>query len=619
MFKKSLSAFLFLTVFLSITASGIAQEKKGLELAKQLAKDIIAGDYRNITILAVKETLGEQAVLELSKELNYAGIPFTFQEIELGTAPELRRTISSILRPEIAGIVPLGDESALQSIIAQMRNLGVEQPVLMYTTTEEGTRILKEKEIMPTYTTVLELQRSTKEDILFLKNGDKLTGTVLNPSLEIRTSYADLSFDTRLIAGITLEAEAYMERIYTVNQNLFSGFMSDPAIEFKLSSGSEVTIRKEKIAKIIFRVREKELRGIPRSDVLFLTNGDIFTGKVTDKTLQVKTTYADIPVKVDNIQHIAFIAGENVLTRIILNNNDQVQGILQNDDINIELDAGPPITVYKDRIKEINMRMGYDEPIEVSGMGVSDLAFAPEEAASEDMVLIPAGEFIMGSNDGDDDEKPVHRLYLDAYYIDKYEVTNAQFCKFLNEKGNQKEGGTTWLDIGSSGCLIDYISGQYHPKPGYEGHPVVMVSWYGARAYAKWADKRLPTEAEWEKAARGSLVGKKYPWGDSIDFSRANYDKNMGRSTPVGSYPANGYGLYDMAGNVWEWVSDWYDENYYSRSPDKNPRGPDNPYSRDTRGGGWGSSAWSLRCANRSFYPPRDVSNTLGFRCAKPP
>ena len=255
MFKKSLSAFLFLTVFLSIIASGIAQEKKDLELAKQLAKDIIAGNYRNITILAVKETLGEEAVLELSKELNYAGIPFTFQEIELGTVPELRRTISSILRPEIAGIVPLGDESALQSIIAQMRNLGVEQPVLLYTTTEEGTRILKEKEIMPTYTTVLEFQRSAKEDILFLKNGDKLTGTVLNPSLEIRTSYANLSFDTRLIAGITLEAGAYMERIYTVNQNRFSGFISDPAIEFKLSSGSEITIRKEKIATIIFCVR----------------------------------------------------------------------------------------------------------------------------------------------------------------------------------------------------------------------------------------------------------------------------------------------------------------------------------------------------------------------------
>ena len=414
MFKKSLSAFLFLTVFLSITASGIAQEKKDLEFAKQLAKDIIAGDYRNITILAVKETLGEQAVLELSKELNYAGIPFTFQEIELGTAPELRRTISSILRPEIAGIVPLGDESALQSIIAQMRNLGVEQPILMYTTTEEGTRILKEKEIMPTYTTVLEFQRSAKEDILFLKNGDKLTGTVLNPSLEIRTSYANLSFDTRLIAGITLGAGAYMERIYTVNQNLFSGFISDPVIEFKLSSGSEITIRKEKIATIIFRVREKELRGIPRNDVLFLTNGDIFTGKVTDKTLQVKTTYTDITIKVDNIRHIGFIAGENMLTRIILNNNDQVQGILQNDDINIELDTGPPITVYKDRIKEINMRMGYGEPIEIFGMGVSDLAFAPEEAASEEMVLIPAGEFIMGSNAGDDDEQPVPRLYRDA-------------------------------------------------------------------------------------------------------------------------------------------------------------------------------------------------------------
>ena len=150
-----------------------------------------------------------------------------------------------------------------------------------------------------------------------------------------------------------------------------------------------------------------------------------------------------------------------------------------------------------------------------------------EEESYTDMVRIPAGEFMMGSNDGDNDEKPIHKVYLDAYYIDIYEVTNAQFSRFLNEKGNQKEGGVTWLNIGIEYCLIEYKNGKYQPKSGYANHPVIEVSWYGARAYAEWIGKRLPTEAEWEKAARGGLVGKKYPWGDSIDSSKVNYSRKV--------------------------------------------------------------------------------------------
>jgi len=236
-----------------------------------------------------------------------------------------------------------------------------------------------------------------------------------------------------------------------------------------------------------------------------------------------------------------------------------------------------------------------------------------------DMVLIPAGEFLMGSEDGDDDEKPVHKIYLDAYYIDKYEVTNAQFSRFLNEKRNQEEGGATWLDIDDEECLIEYRNGRYQPKSGYDNHPVIEVSWYGARAYAKWAGKRLPTEAEWEKAARGGLVGKKYPWGDSIDSSKANYGGNVGHTTPVGFYPPNGYGLNDMTGNVWEWVSDWYDRDYYSSSPHRNPQGPDSGSYRVARGGSWYRSARYLRSARRYYHYPHNAGSLLGFRCAKSP
>ncbi len=255
------------------------------------------------------------------------------------------------------------------------------------------------------------------------------------------------------------------------------------------------------------------------------------------------------------------------------------------------------------RVKAANENEVKEETVEVRANQISLLEFS---FVPEGMALIPAGEFLMGSNDGGSDEKPVHSVYLDAYYIDKYEVTNEQFSKFLNEKGNQGEGGATWVDIDDEDCLIEYKNGKYQPRSGYENHPVVEVSWYGARAYAKWAGKRLPTEAEWEKAARGGLIGKKYPWGDSIDSSKANYDENLGRTTPVGSYPPNNYGLYDMAGNVWEWVSDWHDYNYYSSSNSyTNPQGPNGGSYRVLRGGGcYTFLAGNLRCANRGCNGP---------------
>ena len=144
----------------------------------------------------------------------------------------------------------------------------------------------------------------------------------------------------------------------------------------------------------------------------------------------------------------------------------------------------------------------------------------------------------MGSNNGGNDEKPVHTVYLDAFYIDKYEMTQAQYNKFL-------EANPQW--------------GSPSTDNTYDNYPVTPVSWYAAMAYAKWAGKRLPTESEWEKAARGGLVGQAYPWGNSIDSSKVFLNGGMGNTVPVGSYPPNNYGLYDMAGNAWEWCLDQYD------------------------------------------------------------
>ncbi len=224
------------------------------------------------------------------------------------------------------------------------------------------------------------------------------------------------------------------------------------------------------------------------------------------------------------------------------------------------------------------------------------------------MVLIPAGEFQMGSNDYDD-EKPVHTVYLDAFYMDVYEVTNAQYKKFMRATG--------------------------HPAPSYwndanynaPDQPVVGVTWYDAAAYCQWAGKRLPTEAEWEKAARGGLVGKKYPWGDAIDSSQANYNRNVGRPTPVDKYPPNGYGLYDMSGNVWEWCMDAYDSGFYGKGPKNNPVAGgiisfvNNSFTnvknlRVCRGGSWYNNPRFVRVANRDNYDPTGTYPYIGFRCA---
>jgi formylglycine-generating enzyme required for sulfatase activity len=182
--------------------------------------------------------------------------------------------------------------------------------------------------------------------------------------------------------------------------------------------------------------------------------------------------------------------------------------------------------------------------------------------------------------------------------------------------------------------LIEKVGGAYKPKSGYEKHPVIEVSWYSAAAYAQWAGARLPTEAEWEKAARGGLVGKRYPWGDDITHDNANYSGTGGkdkweRTSPVGSFAPNGYGLYDMAGNVWEWCADEYDSDYYDRSPKDNPKGPgtvitfkNNDFTNVTsrrvlRGGPWNCNPYFLRCANRLFNDPAGTLDYFGFRCSQ--
>ncbi len=245
--------------------------------------------------------------------------------------------------------------------------------------------------------------------------------------------------------------------------------------------------------------------------------------------------------------------------------------------------------------------------------------------SKDEMVLIPTGWFLMGSDKKQDrlaylPELPQRKVYLDAYEIDKFEVTTVQFLKFVLAMNRSP--------------LIDWRYDGGNFQETMANHPVMHVSWFDADAYCKWAGKRLPTEAEWEKAARGE-DGRIYPWGNQpAGLSRSNFGRG-GLSGPVRDRPErlmlyppiisvdkyenalSPYGLYQMVGNVSEWVADWYDRDYYKSAPEKNPRGPEHGTQRGFRGGGWIDSTPSVRAAQRNGTEPNTKMNWLGFRCAR--
>jgi serine/threonine-protein kinase len=281
-------------------------------------------------------------------------------------------------------------------------------------------------------------------------------------------------------------------------------------------------------------------------------------------------------------------------------------------------------------------------------------ALGPQKVVKGDdgakMVLVPTGEFWMGSDQTELDrfvdackragttmpickqwsqiEAPRHRVYLDAFHVDQHEVTNAQFERFVRATSHQttaeQEGTGLVHHVKDGAWQTEELSGVAWRTPtgprtsASHNHPVVQVSWSDADAYCRWAGKRLPTEAEWEKAARGT-DGRRYPWGETWSASRANGGRNVGATRPVGSYASgmSPYEAHDMAGNVLEWVADWWNESYYQRSPERNPRGPDSGQYRILRGGSWLDLSYFLRPAYRHVFLPGYRSDGIGFRCAR--
>ena len=324
---------------------------------------------------------------------------------------------------------------------------------------------------------------------------------------------------------------------------------------------------------------------------------------------------------------------------------------------------------YKGAVSDLDAALRL-EPDDTEAYKNRDMA----QAAADGMVLIPAGEFQMGTDekptsdvlkafntyfgplerddltgafayvvnfsshyapvggykDSHDNEKPLLTVYLDAFYIDKYEVTNAHYKEFVD--ANPEWSKTNIDKRFHDGDYLILWEGDTYPN-WRANQPVVYVSWYAAMAYAEWAGKRLPTEAEWEKAARGGLIGKAYPWGNSIDASKANYWGGFGGTLPVGTYSPNNYGLYDITGNVWEWCLDAYDPDFYKNSPRRNPIADANANSiagvlakartaspenfRQFRGGAFSTNPLDVRVSLRAGGPPVCAISSLGFRCVR--
>lgn len=304
---------------------------------------------------------------------------------------------------------------------------------------------------------------------------------------------------------------------------------------------------------------------------------------------------------------------------------------------------------------------GRDSSSQGSITTISIPKFPSNSSSNKGMILIEGGEFLMGTNGSEgftaDGESPVHKVKIDSFYIDPYSVTNAKFAEFIDDTGYETEAekfgwsfvfysflspqiAQTVTQVVQNAPWWYPVKGAYWKHPEGSGssivqrmnHPVTHISWNDAQAYCSWAGKRLPTEAEWEYAARGGLESKIYPWGNKLkpngkhrcniwqgEFPKTNtkQDGYIG-TAPVDSYTPNGFGLYNVVGNVWEWCSDWFNPTYYSKGEMNNPTGPSIGNTRVMRGGSYlchKSYCNRYRVAARSSNTPDSSSGNIGFRC----
>jgi formylglycine-generating enzyme len=273
--------------------------------------------------------------------------------------------------------------------------------------------------------------------------------------------------------------------------------------------------------------------------------------------------------------------------------------------------------------------MTVEDPASGAGLVRSPMT----SSSAPNLARIAAGEFLMGASDGEEDERPVHRVFVDEFEIGRFPVTQDEYARFVHATDYPAPAVRNLPLVTTGGrdgmfkeLAAPYVWDRDEPPAGHGSHPVVLIRYDDCVAYCRWLSDdlgrvvRLPTEAEWEKAARAGLEGRRYPWGDDIDPSKCNFlndaaAKAQRGTKPAGTYAPNEFGLYDMAGNVWEWVSDWYAKDYYFSSPSRGPNGPPTGATRIVRGGSWvNDDVEMLRCAYRHKVPHDTYAYSIGFR-----
>ena len=249
----------------------------------------------------------------------------------------------------------------------------------------------------------------------------------------------------------------------------------------------------------------------------------------------------------------------------------------------------------------------------------NELEFTAKNVFPGEKVTVAGGAFQMGSTAGRTNESPIHGVTLSQFSISKYEITNVQYATFMNDigaNGNGSFNGVEYLDMAGVGVQISHTSGDFIANSGKENYPVIEVSWFGAKAYAEYYGGRLPTEAEWEFAAKGGNSSSGYIYSgsntlDDVAWSTAN---SGGTTHPIGTKNANELGIHDMSGNVWEWTNDWFGSDYYGSSPSDDPQGLTSGIRRVNRGGSWNGSVSYSRVAYRNGSNPVNTYENLGFR-----
>jgi formylglycine-generating enzyme required for sulfatase activity len=471
---------------------------------------------------------------------------------------------------------------------------------------------------------VFEERRSTGTDNVILLNGDKLTGTVLNPSYSLQTTYATIPIDKSSIAGISLEGtDKRIERIVTETNDQFSGTLDTTVFVFRRENGSILTIRPEKVQKVVFRVRQRESADLSDYQEIYLKNGDHFHGRLQTGILSVVTSYATMPVRLSEVDTITWEDDSKQPVKISMLNGDIVRGMIVTEDITLALGyADMRITVRIDHIQEIRCRR---QPISEPIIAATVLDAPPSVSMSSRLVLslgagvdmtfarIPAGRCAIGSQtaeSGRDDDEVLHEVTLTRpVYMSTTEVTQAQYKLIMGINPSRYT----------------------HPQ-----RPVEQVTWMQASEFCvRLSSKtkramRLPTEAEWEYACRAGTQTA-YVWGDAMhmgqdwcngpdlaaqtryrDWQVFNFNDGYVTTSPVGVFKPNAFGLYDMHGNVWEWCQDWF--TGYSLTDVTDPHGPRAGSKRVFRGGAWYGNATSCRSANRNGASPESRLWDVGLR-----